>query len=550
MGLGIFMAHDDLPPILAHPYAHPRQRLIFSYVWVFFRNLIGWVLLISIPFVGWIPGPNAIIQFIIGFALISLPGKRQIMARVMRGKPIPRGSRAYRNSILILAVLLPALAIGYMWWSGWPVDPFATSASAWIALAAYVVAVPLLAWIGIRGLWFTNKFLSGVPIVRRWCRPWLRHHGFDLLPPRRRHRGAAGEPPILRVNQRLTASLRRLTNWLIRKLRIPLGVVVVGGIFYWMLKPIVERWPAVRERVLATDWRFFGMAVGMFTIAALVFRATAWRWVLRGLGHRLHPAPAMRIWSTSELVRYIPGLVWQILGRVYLVKPYGIGAAVCSASQVLEITIYVLANVLIAATCLLVAGLRHLSGEQQRWVYLSVGLVPVLLLLLHPRVFYGTLNAILRWFRKAPVVRRLSEKALVGLTAWSVLGLLWQSLAIWLLTAGFLDLPLSKWWALAGSYSLAWTVGFCFAFMAPAGIGIREAVFIKTLRASLPPDWVAMHLSDEATQAAVIGVLAILLRLWTVCGELLMGAIAYAIDYRGALGRPSAPGRLPQEAGR
>jgi hypothetical protein len=35
-----------------------------------------------------VPGPGGIPLFLIGFALISFPGKRRLTARVLRGKPV------------------------------------------------------------------------------------------------------------------------------------------------------------------------------------------------------------------------------------------------------------------------------------------------------------------------------------------------------------------------------------------------------------------------------------------------------------------------------
>ena len=45
---------------------------------------------------------------------------------------------------------------------------------------------------------------------------------------------------------------------------------------------------------------------------------------------------------------YVPGVIWQVAGRAYLAKPYGVSKTVCAfaASQILELTIFLLANIL------------------------------------------------------------------------------------------------------------------------------------------------------------------------------------------------------------
>jgi hypothetical protein len=42
----------------------------------------------------------------------------------------------------------------------------------------------------------------------------------------------------------------------------------------------------------------------------------------------------------------------------------------------------------------------------------------------------------------------------------------------------------------------------------------------------------------------LLAFLSVLLRLWATAGEFMLAAVAYAVDYRGALGKPDAPGRV------
>src|SRR5207244_4971965 len=110
---------------------------------------------------------------------------------------------------------------------------------------------------------------------------------------------------------------------------------------------------AVRQQVAALElWRFV-LASAMFAFFLLCFRALSWRRALKAFGYKLPCGAAARIWSASELARYLPGAIWQVVGRVYLCKPYGIPGSIASTSQILEICIFLFANVLLAARCLL-----------------------------------------------------------------------------------------------------------------------------------------------------------------------------------------------------
>jgi uncharacterized membrane protein YbhN (UPF0104 family) len=332
-----------------------------------------------------------------------------------------------------------------------------------------------------------------------------------------------------------------------RRMKTIIGTLITLAIFVWMFRPIVMRWHDVNTRIGETSLWKFAVAAGMFAAFLFVFRVTSWRWIVGAFGHRLPLPAAARIWSTSELARYLPGVIWQVVGRVYLVKPYGVSAAECSTSQVLELAVFLLANVLVALACLpWFAG--QMPHEVRSLLYSGAALAPLLLLLLIPRVFYGAIDGILKKLRKPPIAVRMPGRQLAGLVGWAVAGLLWQGLAIWLLMGQrhALNLDISRLGLVVGAYCLAWCAGFL-AFWAPGGLGTREFVLILTLRFALPPT-VAQHFGDEASFNAFISFLAVLLRLWTIAGEIILTSIAYASDYRGALGDPTAPGRIAEPA--
>src|SRR6266571_2929512 len=55
-----------------------------------------------------------IIKNIIGFAIITFPGKRHLTARVIRGTPVKRTSASFRSTIAAIAIILPALILIYL----------------------------------------------------------------------------------------------------------------------------------------------------------------------------------------------------------------------------------------------------------------------------------------------------------------------------------------------------------------------------------------------------------------------------------------------------
>jgi hypothetical protein len=207
-------------------------------------------------------------------------------------------------------------------------------------------------------------------------------------------------------------------------------------------------------------------------------------------------------------------------------------------SQLLELAIFLLANLIVAVACLGYYGFKEIDGHARGWVIGSAILLPVLLGLLHTKIFYGVTNAVLARFNKPKIVQRVRGRTLPVLLAWNVVGLFWQALALFVLMYEPLGLKLSWLWTLMGAYSLAWCAGFL-AFWAPGGIGVRELVFIGAMKLVSPPE---LRSNDHFD--AMLAFLSVLTRVWAVSGEFILAALAHALDLRGAFGHPDAPGRV------
>ncbi|MEW6253253.1 MAG: hypothetical protein AB1716_21650 [Planctomycetota bacterium] len=190
------------PPALPTPHT-PRAGFYASYAWLILRNVLGWgLILLSLAAGPLVPGPGGIPLFLIGFALISLPGKRRLIARILRGRLIDFDTRRY--TLIIIAVALglaiAAFAVFRPWrCGGSPArgdQPSSGLASRLgppalepLILVGLFAAAATAAWLLIRiALHAINGLLRLAPRVRRRIRPWFRRHHVRLLPPRWRRR--------------------------------------------------------------------------------------------------------------------------------------------------------------------------------------------------------------------------------------------------------------------------------------------------------------------------------------------------------------------------
>lgn len=527
------------------------RQFIQDYAWFILKNVLGWLLLLmALVFGPVVPGPGGIPLFLIGFALVTFPGKRRLTARVLRGRLLPNASHAYR--LAAWAIALAGAGLTAWIWVRQHSDFEQRLARQWSPAITFAIAYAIhaLLLLGILRLSVPaiNLILRVMPSLRRKVRPALRRHGIRLLPPRwYRHHHPLPHPStgpferirrhseeVVHFGEQWSAAMHRFWNKLRPRLPKLIGLIVVPLVFWRLIQPIWDKRSEILPYLADIRWELLLLAILMFAANQFFCRLLSWRGVLKGLGHRLPFPASARIWASSELARYIPGVVWQVVGRAYLARPYGIPATTCSVSQILEITLYLLANITTAVLTLSFVGGR-ISDDVRPFLRAATILLPILLGFLHPRIFYPTVNFILRKIGKSVIEQRLSGRRLVGLLLLGITGQFWLGLAIWVATWSILHVRLEHAWLLAGAYCLAWTAGFCLAAMAPSGLGFRELVLGGTLFLVLPPD---LKL-DKTAAIALFSAIALLLRLWATAGELLFAAFAYLWNFRSL---PPAPG--------
>ena len=521
------------------------QRFFAGYFLLILKNVIGWLMiLLAVPIGVTLPGPGGLPVFLIGFALVTFPGKRKLTSRVMRGRPLRLEAGIFTTLTTVASLIVVA---GLLWFVGdrypalierFNIDPQQTpglvAAVAGICVIAAVITWGVM-WLLLR---FVNVLIGMIPRLRRFVRPIMRRWGITLLPPPRRRVGLGGEATLRANTEIIEFSTRHRervgTLWRVGKpwLRRMLAVGLTIGIFYFVFRPIVANWRALEPFVDALSPVRFAAAVAMLAGVLVLFRLPTWWVILRALGQTLPPAAALRIWMTSELARYLPGGVWQLVGRIWLVRPYQVPAALCSASQLLEIMLFVLANIAVAVVGLAWVGLRHLSGGYRWWTISLALLVPVFVALLHPGVFYAGAARILRWTHRPALQKRVPMPVLLGLFVWNLIGLAGQGFAIAVIVQHPLGLSLDNWWVLTGAYSLAWCAGFA-AVWAPGGLGVRELVFMATLVGALPPG--VRERFDPRALLSFTAFMAIVLRIWSIAGELAVAAVSYVLDLPGAM---------------
>ncbi len=256
------------------------------------------------------------------------------------------------------------------------------------------------------------------------------------------------------------------------------------------------------------DW---SLNVLRFTVASLLVTASyplfalAWRQALIASGAEMPAQTALRIFARSQLARYLPGSVWNFVGRAVMCTRAGIDRTAAVGSMVLENAAAIACALLVFAATppFWPTGLHVLHR-------LELGLIAaVALVMLHPAVFARILSLAARVMRsELPDVdlslRRVSVLIAHYIAAWLVLGI-----GFWMFASSVQMLPLRSIPVLAGGFPLAWVIGFVTVF-APGGLGVREGVVVLLLAMFMP--------------VAVAGVIAVAFRLLQIAAELVWAA--------------------------
>jgi uncharacterized membrane protein YbhN (UPF0104 family) len=244
--------------------------------------------------------------------------------------------------------------------------------------------------------------------------------------------------------------------------------------------------------------------------AAWLFELDTWRTILAGLGGRLPFGRAAEIWYLSNIIRYLPGNVWQFLGMAEMAAEDGVPRVSTFTSIVLHQAISTAAGLSLAAVYFAVTDQAEWAARLRPVLWL----VPLGLLLLQPRLLEAVINRMLAAVKRPPIQVTLTwgqvwVLLLRYVIVWLLLGLAFAALVRSLTLVSWADAP----WLIA-TWVTAYTAGYL-SLLTPSGLGVREGVMALLLGQLLP--------------VSVAVVISIVARLWMVAGELLGAGAVLAL---------------------
>ncbi|WP_345557484.1 lysylphosphatidylglycerol synthase transmembrane domain-containing protein [Nonomuraea rosea] len=244
---------------------------------------------------------------------------------------------------------------------------------------------------------------------------------------------------------------RRLVRYVFLAIALAFGVWAVG-----------KQWDAV----VAGFARLSAPALAgslVAVVAALLGAMLTWRTLLADLGSPLPLRPAAKVFFVGQLGKYIPGAVWPVLAQMEMGRDLGVPRSRSAAAFFLMMPIQL-------ATGLLVT-LVTLGWDKYGWLLLFI---PLLLVLLEPKVINTVIGYALRRLKREPLERPLTRRGMLTAFGWSLAG--WAAYGVHLyFIAPQIGLVFS-----VGAFALSWSLGIL-TFVIPAGAGVREVAMVAVL---------------------------------------------------------------------
>lgn len=272
---------------------------------------------------------------------------------------------------------------------------------------------------------------------------------------------------------------------------VRLGFLAVAlGFGAWA---VARQWDDVVAGFARLSWGAVAGAL-VAVVAALLGAMMTWRTLLSDLGSPLPLKAGAKVFFVGQLGKYIPGTVWPMLAQMEMGRDLGVPRSRSAAAFFLMMPIQL-------ATGLLVS-LVTLGWDRYGWLLL---LIPVLFVLLEPKVINAVIGFGLRRLKREPLERPLTRRGMLGALAWALAG--WACYGVHL----YFIAPQGGLVFAIGAFALSWCLGIM-TFVVPAGAGVRELAMVAVLAPVL----------DRGSAIAV----ALTSRIVIVIGDLICAGLA------------------------
>lgn len=301
-----------------------------------------------------------------------------------------------------------------------------------------------------------------------------------------------------------------------RKLFVAAQLVAAALLIFFIGSDLARQWRDVRAEPLETNVNALALVVSAaIVLATYALLIQVWRILLVGAGASLPFWRAARIWSISNLWRYVPGKIWQIGAMSALAQRERVSPVAAAGAAILSTVL----NIATGLALVLLLAWRFLDDWNPRVQPVAIALLgaAVMGLIALPYVLPRLSAVAGRVAGRDVTISAPPRWAIAIATGGNVLSWVLYGMAFLWLVRGLIGDSGGAPWHYIAVFTASYVVGYLFLLI-PGGIGPREAVML----------WMLATLSlTTDKQAALVTVAS---RLWLTLLELVPGLLFLAFD--------------------
>lgn len=265
-----------------------------------------------------------------------------------------------------------------------------------------------------------------------------------------------------------------------KRLRLALQLGLALLIFGFLVLTVVNQWSEIQSK--GVHFHILWLIPAFVVLPCFyVLSALGWDLTLRFLDYRIGAGRAQVAWGQPLLARYVPGSVLYVLGRVMLSERTGVPRRITVASIAYEQAITATSAIVFSAYFFV----NHpdLQGQPLRWAFLL--LIPLAIFLLHPKVFGPLANRVLRAFGREPLPAVISMRRVLALLAFYLVNWVVASVGIFCVARSVSVVSANDILTVGSAQALGYVAALA-TLVAPAGLGVRDAVFAWAVKGAVP----------------------------------------------------------------
>lgn len=285
---------------------------------------------------------------------------------------------------------------------------------------------------------------------------------------------------------------------------------LILAIFYYLINRIYKDWELVKTASFSTSTPLIIASI-LLLLFLFFFQVFIWQKILIDNGYSISFWKSYKIFTLSNLGRYIPGKVWQVLGMMYMAEKENIPKSVTAVSAVFVLLLSIIAGAFFVCATFL----SNWDFIEKFHIDYFILLLPLCLFSLHPRIMNFVVVLLGKIFKREMQTLNYNTKKLLKYLSLYFFFWLVYGVSFSLFLSGIYPLnSIKEYITIAGIYPSAFLVGYL-TLIVPGGIGVREGVVAMLLSYFMPP--------------AVASTIAILSRVWFSAVELISVLLAFRV---------------------